>query len=502
MGRKAKGARPKRRRFWLRLLVAAAVYYGLGRLVGLAVPPGHASALWPSTGVCLAMLLLAQDVSAPIGAALGAFALALPLCLKATQGLPTWQALAVAAVIGLGAGLEVLVSGIAVQRWVTLRAAVNQAGPALNLALISGPGPALLGAAGGVGALFWARMIAPGQLVKEAALWWAGDTLGLVVFAPLVLVLTAPVRQLAWRRRLTVAVPVLAVAALSVVLFVRADRWDQRRGEAVVRERAETLTGAVERGLVYNLDALRTAAEFLAASGKVEPESFRRVATGLLVRTFSFGALAWAPAPMDSSKVVVQLVDPVDADPPLLGADLGGDPGRHDRLSAARHDGEPVVTDAPPGDGRTLWVFVPAPGRNGENGVAGFLGGLLRLDLLVDRAASGVDRAGLGLELRDGERLLHRLPDTPVGGMAEGLPGKVRMFVADRAFTLVPIAGRAALAAQRSGEAWIVLVAGMLLAALLQGVLLVATSRAEAMSAIAMAEWRYEEKTEVSAGAE
>src|SRR2546423_4891011 len=125
MGRKAKGAGSRRRRFWLRLLVAAAVYYGLGRLVGLAVPPGHASALWPSAGVCLAMLLLAQDISAPIGATLGAFALALPLCLKATQGLPTWQALAVAGVIGLGAGLEVLASGIAVQRWVTLRAAVN-----------------------------------------------------------------------------------------------------------------------------------------------------------------------------------------------------------------------------------------------------------------------------------------------------------------------------------------------------------------------------------------
>jgi integral membrane sensor domain MASE1 len=502
MGRKAKGADSRRRRFWLRLVVAGLLYYGLGRLVWLAVPPGHASALWPSSGVCLALLLMSQDLSAPLGAVLGSFALFLPLCLKATQGMPTWQALAVAAVVGLGAGLEVLASGVAVQRWVTLRAAVNQAGPALRLALISGPLPALLGAAAAVGALFWARMIAPSHLVHEAALWWAGDTLGLVVFAPLVLVLTAPVRQLAWRRRLSVAVPILAVTALSVVLFVRADRWDRRRGEAVVRERAETLTGAVERGLVYNLDALRTAAEFLAASGKVEPESFRRVATGLLVRTFSFGALAWAPAPMDASKVVVQLVDPGDADPALLGTDLGGETGRRDRLAAARHDGEPVVADAPPGDGRTLWVFVPAPGRNGEDGVAGFLGGLLRLDLLVDRAASGVDRAGLGLELRDGERLLHRLPDTPMGGLAEPLPGKVRMFVADRAFTLVPVVGGAALAAQRSGEAWIVLVAGMLLAALLQGVLLVATSRAEAMSAIAMGEWRYEEKTELTVGAD
>jgi hypothetical protein len=493
MGRKAQGSR----RFWLRLAVAAALYYGLGRLVWLAVPPGHAAALWPPAGVCLAMVLLAQDLSAPLGAMLGAFALALPLCLHAAVAMPTWQALSVAGAVGVGAGLEILAAGIAVRRLVTLRAAVNQAGPALRLALISGPGPALLGAAAGVGALFWARMIPPEHLIREAALWWAGDTLGLVVFAPLSLVLSAPVRQLAWRRRFSVALPILLVTAASVALFVRADRWDQRRGDAVIRGRAETLTAAVERGLIYNLDALRTAAEFLAASGKVDPEPFRRVATGLLVRTFSFAALAWAPAPMDAGRVVVQMLDPGDSDPNLLGAELTADAARRDRLAAARHDGEPVVMDAPPGDGRTLWVFVPAPGRNGENGVAGFLGGLLRLDLLVDRAAAGVDRAGLGLELRDGVRLLHRLPDTPTDTVEAA--GQVRLFVADRAFTLVPVVGRAAQAAQRSGEAWIILLAGALLAALLQGVLLVATSRAEAMSAISMGEWRYDEKTEVSA---
>jgi hypothetical protein len=290
------------------------------------------------------------------------------------------------------------------------------------------------------------------------------------------------------------------LTAVALTLFVRANRWDQRRGDAVVQERADGLTVAVERSLLYNLDALRMAADYLGNS-RVEAETFRRVATGTVIRHFAFSALAWAPAPSDGKNVPIELVDPMVADPRLAGTNLTSDDSRRAQLSAARQSGEAVVLDAPP-DGRALWIFVPAPGRNGDNGVSGFVGGLLRVDLLVERAVTGIERHGIGLELREGRgpRVLHRLSSTPDGGGAVALPAQTRLAVGDRVFALVPMVDRAVLAVERSGEAWIVLVCGMLLVALLQGVLLVVTGGDEAEDTLVEAEWpaAYQTKSEAT----
>jgi integral membrane sensor domain MASE1 len=471
-----KGLRPRRPSgWWLRSLGVAIAYYAIGRLVWLLTgSPGHAAPLWPSAGIALAFVLLAQDLGLCAGAALGGFGLALR-ALTTAAGLRFWYASGVAGVIGVGVGLEVLAAALLVRRVARLPWGLSQTRSVVRLGLLAGPGPALVGATLGTAALFWAGLIPIEQLPREAALWWAGDGLGLVVFGPLGLVLGSRAAEMPWRRRLLVGGPVVLLTALTLSLYLRANRWDQRRGDAVVRERGAALASAVERSLIYNLDALRTVADYLG-SARVEGESFRRVATGTVVRHFAFTGLAWAPAPVEGKSVPVDLVDPMAADPKLAGTDLAADPDRRARLSAARHDGELVVLDAPP-EGQGLWLFAPAPGRTGEGGVSGFVGGLLRLDLLVDRALTGVDRHGLGLELREGAsgRVLHRSLRTPLGRGAVALPARGRLGLGERAFAVVPVVDAAALAVERSGEAWIVLVAGMLLVALLQGVLLVVT---------------------------
>jgi hypothetical protein len=139
-----------------------------------------------------------------------------------------------------------------------------------------------------------------------------------------------------------------------------------------------------------------------------------------------------------------------------------------------------VVVDSPAtSDGGSFWVFVPAPGRSGEDGVEGFVGVLLRLGTLVDRAVVGLERPGLGLELRErpAGRLLHRLSRTPTGNTARPLTTVGNLTVGDRTYTLIPVASQATIAAERSGESWIVIIAGMLFVAVLQGILLAATAR-------------------------
>src|SRR5687768_9421460 len=88
------------------VLAAAASYYVAGRLaLLLAIPPGHASPIWPAAGFALASVLLAGGRVWP-GIWLGSFLLNLTMLWDGASDLGA--ALAIAAVVGTGTALQAL----------------------------------------------------------------------------------------------------------------------------------------------------------------------------------------------------------------------------------------------------------------------------------------------------------------------------------------------------------------------------------------------------------
>lgn len=469
----------RRRELWAEILALALLYYGAGRLAWLLVPvPGQAVALWPPAGIALGMLLWRGLALAP-GVMLGAGALALHAILM-NRTLPPGRAVVVALAVGVGCTLGPVLGTLAVRRFIALP--LRYARDTLTFAALAGPAPAAITALACNGVLFWGGLLARPALAVSIGVSWIGEALGALVFAPLVLLLASGPGQLPWRRRLVVVVPVAVTTAMAVWLFVRASQWDDQRAQAVLRQRTDAITAAVQRSLTYHLDALRALADFVGSDAKIDPAAFQRVATGAVVRHFSYEALAWAPAPLDRKPVVVTLVAPGSAQSGLAaGTDLTADPALAERLSAARHNGEALTLPvAPSDDGRRLWVFVPAPGRGGEQGIHGFFGAALRLDTMIDRAVAEFGREGVLVELRDagpGGRAFFRMPASAAGGNFVSLHGQRPLTIADRSYLLAPAVSRAALVGQQSLEVWVVLLAGMLFVGLLEGVLLVATGR-------------------------
>jgi integral membrane sensor domain MASE1 len=476
MGAMKETARPGLRRgLWVEILALALVYYGVGRLAWLLVPvPGHAVALWPPAGLALGVLLW-RGLAVWPGALLGAGALALQAILM-SRSLPLPRACVVAFGVGLGSTLEPVLAALAVRRFVQIPP--RNAREAATFAALAGPAPAAIGALISNGVLFWGGQLTRQALALSIGVWWVGDALGAMVFAPLVRVIASRAQV---PRRSTVVVPVLVATALAVWVFVRASAWDDRRAQAVLRQRTDAITAAVQRGLTYHLDALRALADFVGNDSKVDPAAFQRVATGAVVRHFAYEALAWAPAPLDRPPVQVALVEPGTEHLALkVGQDLAASPAQAEKLSASRHNGE-AFTLPSPDDGKRLWVFVPAPGRNGEQGIQGFFGASLRLDTMIDRAVAEFGREGVAVELLEAgskRRSLFRMPSNAGAGPFRSLEnGEKVLVIADRSFVLAPVVSQAALNTQRSAEVWVVLLAGMLFVALLEGVLLVAATR-------------------------
>ena len=190
-------------------LIVALAYFA-GAQVGplFALFGANVSLLWPSAGIAVAGLVLGGLRLSP-GVAIGAFGANLAL------GSPP----VTAAAIALGATLAALAAA-----WLLARpaaeaaerfdAALLRVRDVLRLVFPAALGTPVIAAALGVAALGQAGLVEPGQALRGALAWWAGDALGVLLFAPLVLTWAS-------ERRPNVAVAgALAHAVLiAVVLF-------------------------------------------------------------------------------------------------------------------------------------------------------------------------------------------------------------------------------------------------------------------------------------------
>ncbi|HVE65574.1 MAG TPA: MASE1 domain-containing protein [Thermoanaerobaculia bacterium] len=186
-------------------LVASAVavlYVGAAKFgLAMAIDAPQVTAVWPPTGLALAAVWIFGR-RAVAGVLLGAFAA------NASLGEPLW----VAAGIAVGNTLEA-VAGVAILRRAGFDAALARSRDVLALFAALAVAP-VVAATVGVAFLGAGGVQPAGSLAGLWWLWWLGDALGGLVFAPLLFVWTrgggAP------RRRFAVVEAVLLLSALIV----------------------------------------------------------------------------------------------------------------------------------------------------------------------------------------------------------------------------------------------------------------------------------------------
>jgi PAS domain S-box-containing protein len=159
------------------VVVLALVYYGAARLGLRYASIGQSiSLVWPPTGIAFAALVLLGKRHWP-GVALGAF------LANAATAVP----LLTAAGIATGNTLEALLAAILLSRVAGFRPNLEHGPTVRALILQSAPLGALVGAVVGVTSL-WATGQLPNETLGTAlSVWWAGDLLGALVVAPLIL---------------------------------------------------------------------------------------------------------------------------------------------------------------------------------------------------------------------------------------------------------------------------------------------------------------------------
>src|SRR5437867_9700079 len=166
-------------------LGVAAGYFVAGKLaLLLAIPPGYATAVWPAAGIALAGVLVWGNGVWP-GILLGSFFVNIGASFDPTA---IWKSIAVAAGIGAGAAMQAVAGAFLVRRYVGVPHPLDSERSVLKFLGLGGPVSCLVNATVAVSCLVLAGIIPLGNAAFSWWTWWVGDTIGVVIFAPLTLI--------------------------------------------------------------------------------------------------------------------------------------------------------------------------------------------------------------------------------------------------------------------------------------------------------------------------
>ncbi|KAA6184466.1 EAL domain-containing protein [Thiohalocapsa marina] len=516
----------------LKLQFAIALAYALLAAAGmvLAIPPGYASPLFPAAGLALAVALQFGRTALP-GIWLGSAGANLWHSWHVGILSPTTTVLAV--VIGIGAMLQAWFGAWLVRRWQGARwQALEQEQDSALLLLLGGVLACVLSASVGTAALLAADLVHPAGLAFQWWNWYLGDTLGVLIFAPLSLCLINR-HDPVWRERLRrMVVPVLLALGLAVAAFHGAARWEGQQQQDQLSADAEQIAKGISARLITHREVLASLQHFIGATPDFDYEQFRLFTQITLQDNPDIFALSFNDLVADAERLdyearisalsplgafqiterdangqliraqtrpeylAVRYIVPLAGNRPAVGYDIHSDPVRRVAIERARATDAMAVTapillvqEQQQRVGLLELLPVAAASDDGQPAAKphrGFAVAVVKVDQMIDIATRGRVPDNLRFELVDlqapPERGLLYRSDAPVPGpspvTSTPVDWSTDLRMGDRDWQLRVAVTEAYRQQHRPWLAWAIGLVGLLFAALLQVLLLGMTGHA------------------------
>ncbi|MCP4003314.1 MAG: hypothetical protein GY725_03880 [bacterium] len=276
------------RTYLLRLILLALGYYLSGRLgLALTIPPGHATAIWPASGIGLAGLLLFGPRYWP-----AVFAGAMGTSLYHPQVIDA-QALAIAAFIGAGATFQALLGRLLVRRQASADFRLGKLSDIFKLILLGGPVSCLVNSVVGTATLHYVGFVPWANVPLHWFTWWAGDVIGVLVFTPILLLLFAPAATVRRSRRMFVGSTLLFVFLLVIVLFHVAREQDKAQRRLEFRGLTAQVSLGIERDLAVYSNVLMASARFVTSTNDLTYDTYRTFSLKFFEENPAIKTLSW-----------------------------------------------------------------------------------------------------------------------------------------------------------------------------------------------------------------
>lgn len=280
--------------YFTKTLLVAICYFGLGE-VGLlfAIPPGYASAIFPASAFAVVVSLQIGLKGLP-GIWLGS--LALNILISWQNNTIGIQEYATAASIGMGAVAQAWLAKKLVQfrikdAWKRL----DHDSDILAFLFLTGPVSCLVSSGWAMLTLMFAKIINLDELTFIWWNWWTGDTLGVLLFAPILLNLIFR-HQLHWQSRLRIVVlPTLILAVIILVVYFFASEKENRMLNDRLERHGQTILSSINQELLAYTETVGALASLLTINPKITRSDFEVFVQPIFQRHDDINALSWNP---------------------------------------------------------------------------------------------------------------------------------------------------------------------------------------------------------------
>lgn len=258
----------------------------------LVIPPGIVSVMWPSAGIALGFVYVFGTKIA-IGVFLGSF-----LTHALRYGIPDAQAFYTVAFIAAGATLHAVIGALLIRKFSKAQLHSGSLREILVFVIWGGIFACLISAVIGTFSIDRIANFSPTEFWLQLGTWWLGDTLGVVMFAPImVLFLTCTHSnfETSINFKALVIIPVAICIAVFAGLFdaakkeLRSHTYDQYSRETA------NLANEFTQALAVNITTIKATTAFLAAAGDVTADTFKVFTAPLLDKSKGLYGLSWLP---------------------------------------------------------------------------------------------------------------------------------------------------------------------------------------------------------------
>lgn len=370
--------RPSRGSAFLVSPVVAVVYAALGLMtLGVAQMTGLASPLWPAAGVAFAAALQWRWRALP-GVFIGSAGVNALWLTRLDE--PESRAWFVAAVIGIGAALGAAAGASLVHRFVgPVRRLDTPRAVMLTLAL-GGLLATAIAPSIGVAAQIRTGLLSTGQAPFGWLTWWVGDSIGVIVFAPLALMFLPSQAEYWSGRRWKIAAPSLLICGIMMAAVIENVAHERARIDGAAERLGDRAAADLARNVSLHQEVLEGLRGLIDASDYVSAAEFDTYSNDVLSRLPNLQALSWNPvvsradlpafvarqraqpglenftvterdaagkprpvAPRPEY-VVVAYIEPIEKNRSALGFDIASNPVRAAAIETARDTGRPTAT--------------------------------------------------------------------------------------------------------------------------------------------------------------
>jgi two-component system, sensor histidine kinase len=364
------------------IIVLVAISYAVTGRLGLywAIESGYASAIWPPSGIALAAMLLTGYSIWP-GVFLGSFLANLdPSSLSEAENLQhTLSLLLIWSGIAAGAAMQAVGSTYLLKRFAKFPNNLTSWRELSLFFTFSGPVGCLINCTIGTSSLVIGGIITTTVWPTAWGTWWLGDTLGALIFTPLILVWgLRPKEQ--WReRRKAVTIFLAGSFALAVVVFNLGQHIDRQDIQTKFIERTDSFYQDLQSQLEKQIHLLSHIDGLYHVSKSVTLQKYREFIWPILNKNTSIRALSWnrrflhkereemehyiklnygqyakiteraadgtlQPAAKRSEYVTVTYIERLENNIEALGFDVLSNPISKEALDRARDEGRPIAT--------------------------------------------------------------------------------------------------------------------------------------------------------------